>query len=78
VIAAAIHGVLYLLPGLAMLTLAAVMNRLAREGIAAARGCEPAWARRWSLLAVTMIGGAGLALLVFGGALAWTVVRAQR
>ncbi len=76
-IAALPHGALYVLPGGVLLALAALMNRLTARAIAAARGTEPAWARRWARFAVAMIGCVGLALLMTGVALAWVALRAR-
>jgi hypothetical protein len=72
---AAIHAVLYLIPGVLFIAFAETTRRLAAVAIPAARGTDKPWTRRVVWLSVGLIGVTGLALLVVGSLMASIILR---
>jgi hypothetical protein len=72
---AAIHAVLYLVPGLVFIAFAESTRRFAAVAIAAARGSEQPWTHRVVWLSVGLIGVTGVALLVIGSLMASIILR---
>jgi hypothetical protein len=72
---AALHVVLYLVPGVLFIAFAESTRRLAAIAIPAARGTENPWTRRVVWLSVGLIGVTGVALLVVGSLMASIILR---
>jgi hypothetical protein len=68
-----VHAMFYVLPGLALLALVAVL-RAAGRGPAAYAGA-PRWARRYYRFSTALLFVAGAGLLAIGGAFAAAVLR---
>jgi len=72
---AAIHAMLYLVPGLVFIAFAESTRRLALVALPAARGTEEPWSRRVVWLSVALVGVTGVALLVVGSWMASIILR---